>query len=249
MSDKRWRWMCISTALVMSVAMAAPAAAPEVASLRQQIAVQKKLAESGLDRLDRAEGRLMEAWTRVQRSGNDFYKAMDQGEGLQSLSPRDEDLRAAESELLMGVFETQQIRRSLLETVALMEQLNEQLKVLRGNSGLEEDHVSGRWKVTMEPGGNEGELVLVLNGTLVQGRYEFDGGFRGSLRGTLVSNRIRLERIDSQMGFVAVYYGALRVHGDDARLEGKWEATRLATGLPSGGSWVADKIREDESNP
>jgi hypothetical protein len=54
-----------------------------------------------------------------------------------------------------------------------------------------------------------------------------------------------MERIDSQMGFVAIFYGALRVEGDDIRLEGKWEATQLATGMPSAGGWVATRLGEE----
>jgi hypothetical protein len=59
-----------------------------------------------------------------------------------------------------------------------------------------------------------------------------------------VSRKVRLERIDSQIGFAAIFYGRLVRGGNDARLEGTWEATQLASGLPSAGTWVADKVSE-----
>jgi len=212
--------------------------------LKEQITVQKKLIRTWMERLDRAEVRMQEAWTRVQRGGTDFFHATDQGEAFDSLSLRDEDLRSAESELMMGLLETQQARRTLLESIALLEEWQDELKEVGGEDG-DRDILSGKWKLAIEPGEIEGVAILVLDGTLVQGRYELDGGFRGSLRGTLVGGRVRMERIDSQLGFAAVYYGRIVTSGDDLRLEGKWEATRLATGLPAGGSWVAEKMEEE----
>jgi len=220
------------------------AGSPLRSFLREQITVQKKLIRIWMDRLDRAEGRMQEAWTRVQRGGTDFFHATDQGEAFGSLVLRDEDLRSAESELMMGLLETQQARRTLLEAIGLLEEWQDELKGIGGKDE-DEDILSGRWKIAIEPGGIEGVVILVLDGTLVQGRYELDGGFSGSLRGTLVGGRVRMERIDSQLGFAAVYYGRLVGPGDAPRLEGKWEATRLATGLPAGGSWVAEKIEEE----
>jgi len=214
--------------------------------LREQVFIQKKLVAGLMGRLDRAEGRLQEAWTRVERGGTDFYHATDQGDDLKSLSLRDEDVRAAESELFMGVLETQQIRRSLLESIAHLEELEGEIRRLAGEQAGENDPLSGRWSLTIEPGDLEGEMVLILDGTLVQGRYELDGGFRGSLRGTLVSGKVRLERVDSQLGFAAIYYGRLNRQSDPPRLEGKWEATQLATGMPAGGGWIAQKIKDQE---
>lgn len=245
MKSRGWISVALVGLIIVLSVLALEASGTEVDMLMEQLLIQKKLVAGLMGRLDRAEGRLEEAWTRVQRTGADFYHATDQGDDLNSLSLRDEDIRAAESELMMGVHETQQIRRSLLDSIALLEELEGELKRLGGEQRREPDPLSGRWSVTIEPGDLEGEMILVLDGTLVQGRYELDGGFRGSLRGTLVSNRVRLERIDSQLGFAAIYYGRLNRRTDPPRLEGKWEATQLATGMPAGGSWVAEKIEND----
>jgi hypothetical protein len=64
------------------------------------------------------------------------------------------------------------------------------------------------------------------------------------LRGTLVSGKVRLERIDSQVGYAATLYAKLTVRAAESRLEGTWEATQLSAGLPSGGSWYAERLEE-----
>ena len=248
MLNRGWIRAGLLILVFFSIVLPLRALGPEVMMLREQIFVQKKLVAGVMGRLDRAEGRLQEAWTRVQRGGTDFYHATDQGEDMKDLGLRDEDLRASESELLMGVFETQQIRRSLLESIALLEGLESEVIRLGGKHDGEVDPLSGRWALTIEPGDLDGEMFLILDGTLVQGRYELDGGFTGSLKGTLVSGRVRLERVDSQLGFAAIYYGRLKAQANPPRLEGKWEATQLATGLPAGGSWVAQKIHEEEGS-
>jgi hypothetical protein len=73
----------------------------------------------------------------------------------------------------------------------------------------------------------------------VTGLYQLSGGWKGSMRGTLIGDRVHLERIDAQQGFVAVYNGRLVTRGGEKRIEGVWEATGLATGQPAAGSWVA----------
>jgi hypothetical protein len=81
---------------------------------------------------------------------------------------------------------------------------------------------------------------------LVTGTYSLSGGFSGSFRGTFVAGKVRLERIDSQYGFAAIFYGRLVGRGKNARLQGNWEATQLSSGLPSMGSWTATRIVDEE---
>jgi hypothetical protein len=98
--------------------------------------------------------------------------------------------------------------------------------------------LSGRWSVVMEPGSLKGTFDLRLDGSVVTGVYQLSGGWRGSLRGTLIDGNVRLERIDSQQGFNAVYSGRLITRGNEKRLEGTWDATNLAVGMPVSGTWV-----------
>ena len=103
-----------------------------------------------------------------------------------------------------------------------------------------EDLLSGDWTVRIDPGQQEGQFHLTLDGALVSGSFELDGGFAGSLRGTFVEDRVRLERIDDRLGLNAVYYG--RLSRDGTTISGTWEATELGAGSPTAGQWAARKF-------
>ena len=108
------------------------------------------------------------------------------------------------------------------------------------------DAVSGRWSVLLDPGAQRGVFRMTLEGTIVSGEYTLDGGYSGSLRGTLVADRLRLERVDSSLGFATVFYG--RVARDASSIAGTWEATTFGTNTTGAGIWKA--IREEEpENP
>ena len=104
------------------------------------------------------------------------------------------------------------------------------------------DAVTGHWSVLLDPGEQKGAFRLNLSGTIVSGDYTLEGGYSGSLRGTLVNDLIRLERVDSTLGFSAVFYG--RVAWDSGTIAGTWESTDLSGAAPSSGRWRA--VRQDE---
>ena len=132
----------------------------------------------------------------------------------------------------------QQVRATLAARRGTLEQLQAELARLEaGSKG--SDELSGRWYVAIEPGGLKGTFDLELSGTIVTGVYSLAGGWRGSLRGTLIGQNIRLERIDAQLGFVAVYTGRLVTRGEEKRLEGRWDSTNLVAGGAVSGSWTA----------
>jgi hypothetical protein len=127
--------------------------------------------------------------------------------------------------------------------------LREEIAKRRDSVRTVSDPVTGRWDVTIGPGNRRGTLRLALDGTIVSGDYVLDGGFRGSVRGTFVGDRLSLDRIDSERGFDAKFYG--RVTGGAARrIGGTWEGTVIAPAPgPSGGTWSALPAREDEGEP
>ncbi len=221
------------------------ASTPVVKVLQHDLEMQRTLQDEELAQLQRVEIKFADALTRVRRGSADFLHAQVEGETTESLRRRDEDIRLAEGQLLMDLLEMQQLRQSTIVRESLMAATRAELRRLTGGSDRDRDLISGGWEMIVEPGGHTGLMTLVLDGTLIQGTYDLDGGWTGSMRGTLVGKRVRMERIDSQMGFVAIFYGALRVEGDNIRLEGKWEATQLATGMPSAGGWVAAKLDEE----
>ena len=223
---------------------AADASSPLVLSLQHELRIEETLVEGEMGQLVRERARLGEAWTRVNRGAADFLKATADGEGQESLLLRDEDIRQAEGELLMGLMEVQRLRGSLLKGAARIAATRAELELVLGRGRGVRDPLSGTWTMVWEPGGQKGLLHLILDGTLVQGTYQMEGGWTGSMRGSLVNRRVRLERIDAQLGFAAIFYGDLQLDGDVPRMVGKWEATQLASGLPSAGAWVAERIDE-----
>jgi hypothetical protein len=104
------------------------------------------------------------------------------------------------------------------------------------------DRLSGRWRVVISPGAQEGVFRMSLDGALVSGDFELEGGYGGSLRGTLVEDRLRVERVDSKLGAIAVYYG--RLSQDGTTISGTWELSNLSAGAPTSGRWSATRIRE-----
>lgn len=222
------------------------AATQATQALVHAVKVQQLVQDQDRVRLEKTQADLVEALTRVERGSADFLHAQGQGEGLESLRFRDEDLRLAEGETLMLLLEAQRMRLSILTSESMITEMEAEIERMAGERGVG-DPLTGTWRIVMDPGNMEGTLNLVLDGTLVQGTYSLDGGWSGSLRGTLVAGRLRLERIDSELGFAAIYYGALRLRGQVPRIDGKWEATQLATGLPSAGGWMAERLDESTS--
>jgi hypothetical protein len=97
--------------------------------------------------------------------------------------------------------------------------------------------LAGRWEVVLLPSGEHGTFALTQSGTLVTGTYQLDGGWSGSLQGTLVNRKVYLERIDSKLGRSAEFEGYLSV--DDARIRGTWRSYELSSQEPPSGQWSA----------
>jgi hypothetical protein len=104
------------------------------------------------------------------------------------------------------------------------------------------DPLSGRWRIRLE--NRLGSMVLRLDGTLVSGEYQIEGGAAGSLRGTLVDNILRLERIDARTGADMNLLG--RLDPATSRLSGTWHGAQLATGGPASGEWDATRLPAQE---
>jgi len=232
------------TAVVAALALPVTADQPITRSLREQLRIHATVLDADLTAYTGERQKLEAVYLRMQEQVRGLLQAQTQGEDLDGLRLRDEELRQTEAELMARVSTAQRLRQSILASRTLMEATETEIARLEQDYGTVADPLSGTWRIVVEPGGLEGRMVLELDGTLVQGTYQLAGDWTGSMRGTYVSRKVRLERIDSQIGFAAIFYGRLARGGQDARLEGTWEATQLASGLPSAGTWVADRITE-----
>jgi hypothetical protein len=133
----------------------------------------------------------------------------------------------------------------MIENRTMIASIELEVRRLVAEVGGPDAPLTGAWRFAVEPG-QEGVAYLQQQGTLVTGTYTLSGGFTGSFRGTFVAGKVRLERIDSQYGFAAIFYGRLVGRGRNARLQGNWEATQLSSGLPSMGTWTATRILDEE---
>jgi len=231
--------------MVIGVLLPTLTAAQVVEGLREQARIRETLLAQQMVDLGEQREELRVIWTRLEQQTGAMLLAQQQGETVESLRLRDTDLRKTESELQAVLLEMQQQRSSLLENRTMIAAIQLQAQQLAAGAGGVEAPLTGSWRLVVEPG-QEGVAYLQQQGTLVTGTYSLSGGFSGSFRGTFVARKIRLERIDSQFGFAAIFYGRLVGRDEDARIQGNWEATQLASGLPSLGNWSATRIVEGE---
>jgi len=233
--------------IVMVCGLLQPASAvgQVVESLREQAKVRETLLEQQIRDLGEMREELREIWARLEQQTGGMLQAQSDGETVESLRLRDTDLRKSETELLAALLDAQQKRSSMIENRTMIAAIDVEVRRLATEVGGAEAPLTGTWRFVVEPG-QEGVGYIQQQGTLVTGTYSLTGGFTGSFRGTFVAGKVRLERIDSQYGFAAIFYGRLVGRGKNARLQGNWEATQLASGLPSMGSWTARRVVDDE---
>ncbi len=230
----------LATAAIMlaAVAVYAQDADTVLPVFRAQVKLEQSLLAGHLGELERIQGELRTESDRLVRLLDDLLRAEREGEDVEGFTARSTDIRKTEASVEQLIAATQQVRAMIAIRRSTINGLEQEIGRLQSQEGQQGDRLSGRWDATVEPGGSTGTFTLRLNGTLVTGVYELSGGWKGSFRGTYVGETLRLERIDAELGFVAVYTGRLV---SDTKLAGSWQATNLAAGLPASGTWVADK--------
>ena len=228
---------------VVLLAVPALTAAQVADSLLEQLKIRETILAGQIEDMVEARADLQEAWVRLDQQTRGLMQAQSEGETVDSLRLRDEELRQVEMQILAGISRAQELRRSMLETRTMLAAISTEVQRLAADVGAADAPLTGTWRMVVEPG-QEGMAYLQQQGTLVSGTYALSGDFSGSFRGTLVAGKVRLERIDSQIGFAAIFYGRLIGRGRNARIQGNWEATQLASGLPSAGTWTATRVQE-----
>lgn len=161
---------------------------------------------------------------------------------IEEISRREDAVAAAEQEVRTLLDRRRLLVERLIERRRNVALLDAELRGKRPPAVA--DLLSGRWNVTIEPGEQRGEFRVALDGTLVSGDYSLEGGFNGSLRGTLIGDRLRLERVDSQLGFTTIYFG--RLARDGSQIAGTWESTTFGVGAAGTGRWRALPVKEEE---
>jgi len=123
--------------------------------------------------------------------------------------------------------------------------LQDRLARLTKSLPTDTESVTGVWDVTYLPINDKGVFTLRQSGTLLVGEYALEGGWRGSLQGTVVNGKVLLHRIDSKLGQSQDLDASLSADG--RTLRGRWQNLVLSGGTTVTGDWVAKKRERTDS--
>jgi hypothetical protein len=146
-------------------------------------------------------------------------------------------VEAAERERSGVVAEERSLVERIRERGRRVALLEEQAASLDSRREVAAGPLSGPWEIVLMPQQLHGRFSLEQTGTLVTGTYVLDGGWSGSLQGTLVNRKVYLQRIDSKLGHSADYEGYLSAEGD--RIRGTWSSYDVTAQGGSTGEWSA----------
>jgi hypothetical protein len=158
------------------------------------------------------------------------------------IAAREEDIQRLEEEVSVLVREGREIRHLMRDAHDRIAILSDRIAGLRKTLPTDTESLTGTWEVTYLPSNDKGIFTLRQSGTLLVGEYTLDGGWKGSLQGTFVNDKLLLHRIDSKLGRSSDLEGTLAPDGRTIR--GTWNNYILSGGQPVTGSWVARKRQE-----
>jgi hypothetical protein len=226
-------WAIVALALCSSLR-----ADPRADTLRSLLAIERRSLATEFRRLTAASRRLESAISDLTAASRAV--ADSAGKDDAAMAEAADGLSHASGSVTSAALE----ERLALERVALLRRrVGDLEREAAGAGSRHEDPISGDWHIRIDPGAQEGDLHLSLEGTLLGGSYSLEGAMTGSIRGTFVGDRLRFDRVDSRLGFSAIFYGRLL---PDGTVSGTWEATDLSGGGPSSGTWSAVKRNEGE---
>ncbi len=127
-----------------------------------------------------------------------------------------------------------------LQRLELFEQQLDNLEARDESKGA----LSGTWDLVLMPTRQRGTATLRQTGALINGTYRLEGGWSGSLQGTLVNRKVFLVRIDSKLGKSMELEGYLSSDGQQIR--GSWLDYELAGGTGATGQWSAERRADSD---
>ena len=211
-------------------------------AVKAELARERKRLTSDSKTLAEISRRLEAALNQLASASRAVSEAAAKNDGADDIARREDAVSDSEQEVRALLERRRLLADRIVERRRSITALEAELQTKKPPESL-----SGRWSVTLDPGAQRGVFRMTLEGTIVSGEYSLDGGYTGSLRGTLVNDRLRLERVDSRLGFSAIFYG--RVARDASSISGTWEATTFGAGATGTGIWKAVREEEREENP
>lgn len=247
----RLRTLLAASIMAGLFGLAAPSAAqdlkrPEeqlaaIYALRIQLEVEQKQFDDDLQRYADVAPAREETRARVRRLSEEL-DAMVLGKSeatVEELEKREGELARAERDLDLLVDEARDLRRRIKAGADRIGLLQDRLARLTKSLPSDTDSLTGVWDITYLPSNDKGVFTLRQSGTLLVGEYALEGGWRGSLQGTIVNGKLLLHRIDSKLGQSQDLEGNLSPEG--RTLRGRWQNLVLSGGTITSGNWVAQK--------
>jgi hypothetical protein len=179
-------------------------------------------------RLDRLYAELESA---VVAPGDDF--------DADDVRRRDQELERLEKAQSLAWDEGRRLRRQMLDAKNRIRLLGDKVEGLIGSLPAASESMTGYWDIVFVPGEQRGVFFLNHSAAILTGEYALEGGFHGSLQGTIIDQKVILHRIDSRLGRVMDLEGTLSADG--MSIKGVWRRFDLSDGRQSSGAWSATR--------
>lgn len=216
-------------------------------ALKVQLEVEQKRLDDDLQRHGEVARKREEARGRLRRLYEDL-DAMVEGRADSDpaqIETKEAEVALAEQQVAALTDSAREIRSNIRVAHDRIALLSDRMGRLRRTLPSDNESLTGSWDVSYLPSGDKGAFTLRQSGTLLAGEYALEGGWRGSLQGTIVNGKVLLHRIDSKLGHSQDLEGTLSPEGRTIR--GTWQNFILSGGQPATGNWVAQKKERAES--
>jgi len=229
----------------LSLVGAAGSQAQTAESLRGAFAREARLLDDAIDEYGRNRAHETAAVNELRRLSNQLDNALgDPNASLDYLTNLEAQLAVARDRACAGLETTAMSRRKMYDRMERVAAVAREFEEQTDLFGLAQEGLSGTWHLEVQPLEVYGLMNLRLQGAQVSGPYRLSNGNLGSVKGTLAGNRLDLQAIDSERGVIATIKA--EVDATAGEIRGTWTAMELASGLPSTGNWVADKVSSQE---
>ena len=214
--------------------------AESAANLQTAFAVEAGLLDEEIAAYGRARSREKRAVADLQRLNTELDELIaDPNAALGSFTRLEEEVGLAIEEAYARAKESAAARQLMYERMRRLSGIVQEYESSEERRQERSGGIAGVWRVEAQPIDLYGVFELAAENVLVTGTYRMSNGNQGSMRGTLVGERLELEMIDSRQGAIATVRGVLdTVKGE---IRGRWFAFDLSAGRPASGDWSAYK--------
>lgn len=216
-----------------------PSGTDAVVAVSASVEVERTLLDEDLRRYRQISARRSRA---VERLG-ELYRSLDLAVERDDTAAADlvltlmDQIEQAERERTMMITSERVLVDRISERQRKIGLLEERIAALEARAEGAAGLLSGQWDVSLLPVDIGGVFTITQSGTLLSGTYRLEGGWTGSLQGTLVNRKVYLVRIDSKLGRSMELEGYLS--SDGGRIRGTWLNYELAGETSGTGQWSA----------